>query len=561
MEIDLYRLFVNSPALVIFMAIGFGYLLGNVRIYGFQVGATGGVLISALGFGYLGFEHSPLLETIGFTLFIYSVGLQAGPSFFSVLMDDGRRYILLAIVVVSTGFLTAKGLTYLFHVDNGFAAGLFAGSLTSTPTLVGAQNAVQTSLMQMPEGLSKELITQHISIGYALTYIFGVAGLMALVKLMPAVLKIDLAEEANRIAKQRGYDNYRPLQSSTTLPIIRAYRIEDERLVGQSLDELSKAGRMDRALYKIKRGNQLIDPYGDFELQLGDKLALLASPAQHAAIHKESYKLSEVLDDDLLGHVIDAEEIVITTDVLAGKRISEVERFITIEHRCFISGLSRSHIELPLHANTLLQKGDVLRVTGERSFLEKLAGQIGPLETKVQETDLVTFAFGISAGLVLGQLQLKIGNFELGLGSAGGLLIAGILISFFRSRHPTFGRVPPAARYVIMELGLMLFMVNIGLKAGAGIVDALMSVGSSVILIGIFVTLIPVIVGYTFGFYVLKLNPALLLGSLTGAMTSTPALGVVQKAVNSSVPALGYAGTYTFANVLSMMAGMLMVVL
>lgn len=561
MEIDLYALFLNSPALVIFMAIGFGYLLGKIQIYGFQIGATGGVLLSALGFGYLGFEHSPLLETIGFTLFIYSVGLQAGPSFFSVLMEDGRRYILLALVVVSSGFLTAKSLTLLFNIDNGYAAGLFAGALTSTPTLVGAQNAVQSGLLILPPNVSQELIMQHISIGYALTYIFGVAGLMALVKLLPVILKVDLAQEAARLAEQRGYDNYRPLHSSTRLPIMRAYRIEDDRLVGKPLGELSKTERMERALYKIKRGNQLIDPSLDFELQLGDKIALLASPSQHAALHKDGYQVSEVLDEDLLDHLIDAEEIVITTDTLAGKRLSEIERFITIEHRCFISGLNRAHIELPLHANTLLQKGDVLRVTGERSFLQKLATKIGPIEAKVQETDLVTFAFGVSAGLILGQLQIKIGTFELGLGSAGGLLIAGILISFFRSRHPTFGQVPPAARYVIMELGLMLFMVNIGLKAGAGIIEALMSVGGLVILIGILVTTIPVVIGYSFGYFILKLNPALLLGALTGAMTSTPALGVVQKAVNSTVPALGYAGTYAFANVLSMMAGTLMIVL
>ncbi|MCP3869817.1 MAG: hypothetical protein GY703_17330 [Gammaproteobacteria bacterium] len=126
---------------------------------------------------------------------------------------------------------------------------------------------------------------------------------------------------------------------------------------------------------------------------------------------------------------------------------------------------------------------------------------------------------------------------------------------------PTFGRVPAPARYVLMELGLMLFMASVGLSAGGGVVDALTSVGPAMILSGVVVTLTPAAIGYLVGRKILGLNPALLLGSITGAMTSTPALNVVTDAARSATPALGYAGTYTFANVFLTFAGALIMTL
>jgi len=154
-------------------------------------------------------------------------------------------------------------------------------------------------------------------------------------------------------------------------------------------------------------------------------------------------------------------------------------------------------------------------------------------------------------------LVIKFGAFSIGLGSAGGLLLGGIVIGYISSLHPTFGHVPEAARSVLMDLGLMLFMASVGLSAGDGIVEALAAVGLPLIGAGIVLTLTPVLLGYAFGRYVFDLNPALLLGSITGAMTSTPSLNIVTSAAKSSIPALGYAGTYTFANVFLTFAGTL----
>lgn len=189
-----------------------------------------------------------------------------------------------------------------------------------------------------------------------------------------------------------------------------------------------------------------------------------------------------------------------------------------------------------------------------------LSARTAFVKQELEKTDLATFAFGMIVGTLLGLVTLALGNVSIRLGTAGGLLIIWIIIGYLGSVMPTFSRVPTPARFVLMELGLMLFMAAVGLNAGGGVVEALTFVGAIMIAIGILFTLLSALVAYVVGRQVLGMNPALLLGFITGAMISTPALNVVTEAARSSVPALGYAGTYTFASVLLAFAGALMTV-
>jgi len=220
-----------------------------------------------------------------------------------------------------------------------------------------------------------------------------------------------------------------------------------------------------------------------------------------------------------------------------------------------LTGIERASISLPMEDDTVFNKGDRLLFAGEENQLKKLAKELGYIESEVEETDLLTFSFGIGAGVVLGLIMVKVGNLSIGLGSAGGLLMSGIVIGYLRTLHPTFGGLPNAALLLLKDFGLVLFMAGVGLQAGSGIAEALLSIGPSIIICSLVITLLPVVIGYIFGLKVLKMNPAILLGSLTGAMTSTPALNIVNVAAKSNIPALGYAGTYTFANVLLTFAG------
>ncbi|MBK5966705.1 hypothetical protein CCR95_22155, partial [Thiocystis minor] len=266
----------------------------------------------------------------------------------------------------------------------------------------------------------------------------------------------------------------------------------------------------------------------------------------------------EVLDAEMLSYRVTRREIVVAAAKVVGKPLKDLDMPNT--YGCFATGLTRASVDLPLDPALPLMKGDRLEVVGERDHLRRLAELIGFIEQDLEKTDLATFAFGMIAGILLGLVTVVLGDISIGLGTAGGLLLVGIFIGYLGSVMPTFGRVPAPARFVLMELGLMLFMASVGLNAGGGVVAALASVGPLVIASGVLITLLPALVGYLVGRYLLRMNPALLLGAITGAMTSTPALNVVTEAARSGVPSLGYAGTYTFANVLLTFAGALMMV-
>jgi putative transport protein len=559
MEIDVYALFKATPALVVFVVIGLGYFIGKLNLRGFELGPTGGVLLVGLLFGHFGFQGIPLVGTIGFTIFIYSVGLQAGPRFFNVLREDGVKYVSLALTVAVSSVLMLWMLATLFDLDNSLGAGILAGALTSTPTLVGAQNAVDVGIANLAAGVSTQQALQNISVGYAITYVFGTVGLILIVKFAPKMLRLDLAKEAKRYAKEKGYHET-DKRIAKGLPVVRGYEIEEgAEFLGKTRVELEARRDLMLAVVRLKRGKKTIKLGPDDEVAVGDRVALMAPPDVHAQLRELPGVKMGILDPELLESSVTSADVIVTREAAVGRPISDLRA--PEEFGCFVTHVRRAQIQLPAEGSTVLQKGDVLTLVGNSEQLEDLAAVVGEIERDVVETDLVSFALGISGGLLLGKISIKFGAIAVGIGSAGGLLLMGILLGFLRSLSPTFGRVPPAARFVLMELGLMFFMVNVGLSAGGGVVEALVSVGPVVILCGVVVLMTPVILGYLFGIFVLKLNPAVLLGALTGAMTSTPALTAVQEAAKSSMPALGYAGTYAFANVLLTVAGTIIMTL
>jgi putative transport protein len=208
----------------------------------------------------------------------------------------------------------------------------------------------------------------------------------------------------------------------------------------------------------------------------------------------------------------------------------------------------------------IIKKGDHLTISGFSSNLNKLVDHLGHHEKPIHETDLVTFSMGILVGLFIGYVTVKLGGIPLGIGSAGGLLVAGLVVGWLRMRNPLFGRVPAGARFILMELGLLFFLAGVGLRAGSGLVEGIRSAGVPLFCTGVVVTLVPVIVGVLYGRFVLKMNPAILLGAICGGLTSTPALDVINKQAKSDIPAMGYVGVYAFSNIILAIAGQLIMI-
>ncbi|MEN8802326.1 MAG: TrkA C-terminal domain-containing protein [Thiogranum sp.] len=480
-------------------------------------------------------------------MFIFSVGYQAGPRFFDVLRTDGLKYFSLAVVIAATGFTIAVIAAKLLDLAPGTAAGLLSGGLTSSPTLAAAQEALRTGQVTPPEGITADAMIGNVATGYAITYIFGLAGLIAIIKLLPQLLGIDLEKEAKVLETEAESAT----ASQPTNVSARIYRVTDEAFTKVPAKQLREQYWDKASVVKVRRDDEFIEPDPEGFLQLGDELHILA-PVEYfteiIAKHAE-----EITPEMSTAQFTEAAQIVVINKKAVGKSLQELN--VAEKFGVLITGVTRMRMEIPLTIKFALRRGDILTVVGPQDNVDLLGQELGHVEREIAETDMVTFAFGIVLGVAVGMLSIKVGQLSIGLGSAGGLLASGLAIGYLRSIHPTFGRMPDAARWILMEFGLLLFMAGVGLRAGGDIIETFLIAGPVLVLAGIIVTATPILVGYFFGRKVLKMHPVLLLGGITGSMTSGASLSVVTKAANSSMPSLGYTGAYAFANVLLTVAG------
>jgi putative transport protein len=305
------------------------------------------------------------------------------------------------------------------------------------------------------------------------------------------------------------------------------------------------------SVVRFKRGGEFVKPDPSGFLQLGDELYILAPVSFYTETVGKFGE--EITPEASTAQSTETAQIVVINKQAVGQSLEELD--IARKFGVLLTRVSRMRIEVPRTVDFKLRKGDLLTVVGLHDNVDLLGKEFGHVEREIAETDMVTFAFGIAFGVVIGLFAVNVGQLSIGLGSAGGLLTSGLVIGYLRSIHPTFGRLPDAARWILMEFGLLLFMAGVGLRAGGNIIETFIAAGPVLVVAGICVTMIPIFVGYFFGRKVLKIHPVLLLGGITGSMTSGASLSVVTKAANSSVPSLGYTGAYAFANVLLTVAG------
>lgn len=451
--------------------------------------------------------------------------------------------------------LIALGLGKLFGWDIGLTAGMLAGSMTSTPVLVGAGDTLRHSGMS---GTSLSTALDNLSLGYALTYLIGLVSLIVGARYLPKLQHQDLQTSAQQIARERGLDT--DANRKVYLPVIRAYRVGPELVAwadGKNLRELGIYRQTGCYIERIRRNGILANPDGDAVLQMGDEIALVGYPDAHARLDPSFRNGKEVFDRDLLDMRIVTEEIVVKNHNAVGRRLAQLK---LTDHGCFLNRVIRSQIEMPIDDNVVLNKGDVLQVSGDARRVKTIADRIGFISIHSQVTDLLAFCAFFIIGLMIGMITFQFSNFSFGIGNAAGLLFAGIMLGFLRANHPTFGYIPQGALNMVKEFGLMVFMAGVGLSAGSGIGNGLGAVGGQMLIAGLVVSLVPVVICFLFGAYVLRMNRALLFGAMMGARTCAPAMEIISDTARSNIPALGYAGTYAIANVLLTLAGTLIVI-
>jgi len=540
----------SHNGLLFFIILGFGYLVGKVGVKGFSLGPVAGVLFVGIVFGHYGYRFGPSAQAVGFALFIFAVGYQAGPGFVHALKRDGIKYLLLSLLVAGSGLFTAIVLANFMALEPGMSAGLLSGGLTSSPTLAAAQEAVKTGGVTLPVGYDADSVVSNISTTYAITYIFGLTGLILMIKLIPKIFHIDYAAETLALQASLGAD----LKNESPISV-RTYRVENPEMTTIPVGRLREQYWDGRTVFRLYRDGNRLRLGDDDRLQLGDILVMIGPLEYIIGLGKKFGAEASLPEETLSDLNLETARIVVTKAVL-NRRAMHVG-IVAPEYGLVVLNLLRKGTIIPITPQTEIRPMDVLTVMGPTSEIEVAGVHLGYLEREGVETDMVAFAFGVALGIIVGTLSVKVGGLSIGLGAAGGLLLSGLFIGYRRSIRPTFGRLPEATRWFLMEFGLLIFMAGVGLRAGGTFLETLSDSGVTLIAAGIIVTMVPLLLGYTFGRYVLRLNPVLLLGALTGAMTSGASLSVVLKEADSPLPALGYTGTYAIANILLVFAGSL----
>jgi putative transport protein len=531
---------VRYPEFALYLTIAIGYWFGALKFWGFGFGAVTGSLFAGVAIGQIAeVPTSSMAKSFLFLLFLFGIGYTVGPQFMSALKRDGIRPVALAVVMCVSGLLTAYAVASVLGLDAGFAAGLVSGALTESPAMGTATEAINA--LPLPEAERARLIA-HIAVADAVCYLFGAVGVIVFcTNVAPRIMGIDLKEESEKLERQLGIVRGKAGVVSGWRPFeLRAYRIApDAPVVGLTLAEAAKQAPEHRLfILRVRRGEELITPQTDFRLAAGDIVAL--SGRREVLVRLIGTQAEEIEDRELLDIPIAQRDLLVSSSDVTGRTLAELGEG-EFARGIYLTKLTRGGEAIPIAPGTVVERGDIARLVGIETAMDRAAGRIGPVVQPAENTDFVALGFAIFIGGLIGVLvQVPIGDMRISLSTSVGTLLAGLFVGHMRTRHPLFGRIPDGAINLMTSLGLAAFVAMTGLHAGPIFFHALAEAGIGLLFGGMIVTLVPLFVGLFFGRYVLKMNPILLIGGIAGAQTFTAGMAAVQDKSGSPVAVLGY---------------------
>ena len=547
------------PELSIFFALAVGFWVGPWKIAGFSLGNVTATLLAAVVIGQLGITISPHVKSVFFLLFLFAVGYGVGPQFFQGLAREGPKQIGFAVIALAFCLIVPVACAKFAGLDLGYAAGLYAGSQTISASIGVATDQIMR--LGLPVDQAKAF-ADAIPIGYAVTYIYGTIGsAIVLARVGPWLLGIDLPKACAEYELQMGAGGSGDsVMSARRTFEVRAYTIEAGMpAVGQAVAALEASATSGRYLIeRVRRGPQIIESRPDLVIQAGDIVAVAAR--RELLVNMLSDRAREADDKDLLDVPVEIVDVLVTNREVAGKTLAELSKR-PAAHGVFLRKITRNMIELPILPGADIHRGDILTLAGSRSGIDAAARDLGYADRPVENTDIAFLGAGILLGGLVGALSYNWGGIPIGLSTSGGALLAGLILGWLRTIHPTFGRIPGPALALMNTLGLNVFIAVVGISSGPGFVAGLREVGASLFVWGIVATTVPLIIAIYIGHYVFKFHPAILFGACAGVRTTTAALGMIQEAAKSKVPALGYGMPYAIGNTLLTIFGMVIVLL
>lgn len=527
----LVPLLAANPLLLLFCVIGLGYLVGSARVFGFSLGVAA-VLFVGLAFGAV----SPTLalpeyiHVLGLVLFVYAVGLQSGPGFFSSFNRRGLRLNLVAVLLLALGAVVAVVVGRLARLPGAEIAGVFCGALTNTPALATTVETLK-ALTGGQAGAEAELARPVVA--YGLAYPFGVLGVILAFALFTRLFRVDFAREESERRKAAGADAI----------LSRTFRVTNPGLFGLSVHQaLAMLVEPGFALSRVQRGETSEVALPETRLGEGD---LVVAVGNAAAMEKAKMLFGEARVEHLPAPQeagITYRRIFVSSHEVVGRTVEQsgLERF-----HATITRVRRGDADFVPDADTVLELGDRVRVVAPAAELDRVTKYLGDSIRALSETDFLSLSLGVVLGVLLGMVSLPLPHgMTFKLGFAGGPLIVALIVGRLERTGPITWGLPFEANLVMRQLGLVLFLAGIGTRAGQGLGSTFASGGWLIIATGAAVTAAVAVGGILAGYRFLKLPMSAVMGVVSGMQTQPACLAFATQHSGNDMPNQWYASVY-----------------
>ncbi|PIF05326.1 MAG: transporter [Draconibacterium sp.] len=524
---------LNNSYFALFLIVALGFILGRIKIFGLSLDVSA-IIFVALLFGHYGVVIPKDFQNLGLVLFIFTIGIQAGPGFFESFKKDGRKLALFAIILIFIAGIITVLAVLLFRVDEFIAIGLLTGALTSTPGLAAAIDYTGSPLS---------------SIGYGVGYPFGVIGVILFVRFLPKILRTSVKETEEKF-KARIKDEFPEI-------IRRNFRVENDHLDGKSIGELAIRKMTKAVISRVVHDGVAATPSPETKLFKGDLIKAVGT--EEALRHLEVIVGSPVDEEIPLDPSYDVRSVLVTNKEVVNKTIGQINLLNT--YSATITRIRRSGIDISPSPNSKILFGDKLMIASSKANMGIVVRIFGNDSKRLSNTDVLPVALGIIIGVIIGKINLTFGNFSFGLGLTGGVLMVALVLSRIGKTGPIVWTMTAPANQLLRQFGLILFMAAVGTGAGASIVETFQQYGIKLFIVGGLITIVPMIVSTIIGKVFFKMNILTLFGALSGSMTSTPGLAAADSMTDSNAHSIAYATVYPVAMVLLIVVVQLIVII
>ena len=541
---------VAHAILIYALVIAFGVALGKVKILGVSLGVTF-VLFVGLLIGHFGFSVNgnviKFVQDFGLILFIFSIGMQVGPGFFSSFKKGGFLLNGLAILIITLNIAVALTIYYTAgNVSLTDMVGILSGAVTNTPGL----GAAQQTLTEI-QGDTAAGAIQSMSMGYAAAYPLGVVGIILSMILIKSIFKIKLEDETKKLEEENA--------QSQLMPYVITLRAENSGIFNKSVKEIHDVIGRNFVISRMLSDGKFTIPTSSTIVKEGDLLLIVIS-VQDEAAYTTIIGPKVEHDWEVENSPVVSRRIVVTNSDINGKKLGTMR--LHAGFRLNVTRINRAGVDLLASPNLALQMGDRLTVVGNINDIERFASKLGNSLKRLNEPNMFTMFIGIFLGIVIGSIPFALPGMSvpMKLGLAGGPLIVAILLSRFGHNFKVITYTSSAANLLLREVGICLFLASVGISAGAEFADTVFnSTGAMWVLYGFLITFIPLVIVGFIARAKFNINYYTIMGLLSGGTTDPPALAYANKTANNDAPAVSYSTVYPLTMFLRVITAQLII--